>query len=313
MRSSMRPMGARQDAPRGPALRALQRVQQREPDDDLVPVVAQAHAVGPFVLLEVPGVAGQAVVAREDLLHVGVTDPLRPLQEAAVAGHGGEAHEGLQHVAVELRARVRQLAERALDGRVLHEGRRHVRHPVEPGRTAEQLGDREQAVLRVLGRAEETGRPELARLELEVAGDAVAGVGVFDLAAQHVAQAPVVQRAVGEEGGGHEVRIVVGAGVVRRVEVHGRGLSLDPGQVVGKEQRPFVGVGEPGLHHAARAAEDLLGAHAVLGGLLEERIRRRRPLHRAHRGARRPRGHRGAARRAPNRSSLLHRRPVTFG
>jgi hypothetical protein len=139
--------------------------------------------------------------------------PIRSAQarKRGSPGHGREPHERLQHVSVELGPGVGQLAERALDGRVFHEGRRHVRHPVEPGRAPEQLGDGEEAVLRVLRGAEEAGRPELARLELEVARDAVARVGVADLVAQHVAQAPVVERAIREERGGQEVRIVVGA------------------------------------------------------------------------------------------------------
>ena len=265
-----------------------------------------------LVLLEVPVVAGQVVVARGGLLDVRIPDALRPFQEPPVAGHGREAHEGLQHVAVELRARVGQLAERALDGRVLHERRRHVRHPIEPGRAAEELGDGEQAVLRVLRGAEKAGGAELARLQLEVARNAVPGVGVADLVSQHVAHASVVQRAVREERGGQEVRIVVRARVVRRVEVHGRLRPLHARQVVGKEQRARVRVGQPGVHHPPRAAEDLLGADAVLRGLLEEGIGRRRPLHRAHpvRGDH----HATEGERDDGRAhSLRHRRPMMFG
>ncbi len=90
-------------------------MEQGEADHDLVAVIAQPHPVGPFVLREVPGIAGQAVVRGQDLLDVGVADALGPFQEPAVAGHGREADQGLEHVAVQLGPGIGQKAEAARD------------------------------------------------------------------------------------------------------------------------------------------------------------------------------------------------------
>ena len=216
---------------------------------------------------EVPGVPGEAVVARQHLEDVRVAQPLRPFQEAALAGHGRQPHQRLQHVAVQLRALVGQGPEIARHRRALHEGRGHVGHAIEPRRAAEQLGDGEQPVLGVLGRPEQARRAELPGLQLEVGRDAVGRRRVADLVSQHVAHPSLVDGAVGEEGRGHEVRIVVGPGVVGRVEVaRAVGGASVAGKVVGQQQRALVGVREPGVHHPARTAEDLLHAVAVLGG-----------------------------------------------
>ena len=212
------------------------------------------------------------MVLREDLPHVGVADPLGPLEEAPVAGHRREAHERLERVAVQLGAGVGQRAEVARDRRVPHQVGRHVRHAVEPGRAAEQLGDRDEPVLGVLRGAEEARRAELARLEVEVGRDAVLRVRVADLVAQHLAQAALVERPVREPGGGHEVRVVVRPGVVRPVDVQALRPAGRPGEDVGQQERALVGVREPRVRHPARAPEDLLHADAVLGRPAEGRL-----------------------------------------
>ena len=100
MRSSICAIGARQVVARSPARSLSSASSSFEPDHDLVAVVAQAHAVGAFVLLEVPAVAGQAVVARQHLAHVGVADAGGRLEVPGVARHRREPDERLQHVAV---------------------------------------------------------------------------------------------------------------------------------------------------------------------------------------------------------------------
>ena len=207
------------------------------------------------------------MVLRQDLAHVGVADPARPLEVAGIPGHRREPDQALQRVAVELRAGVGQRAEVARDRRLPHQVGRHVGHPVEPGRAAEQLGDGEQAVLRVLGRPEQARRPEDAGLEVEVGRDAVLGVRVADLVAQHLAQAAFEYGPVGEPGRGHEVGVVVRAGVVGPVDVQALRPALEARQDVGQQQRSRVGVGQPRVQHPARAAEHLLDLDAVRLGL----------------------------------------------
>ena len=139
----------------------FQGIEQHQTDHDLVSMVAKTHAVRPFVTFEIPGVAGQAVIARHHLEQVGIADALSPLQVAPVVRHGGQPHQDLENVAVQLRPGTGQVAEIGGDRGMLHDGGRHIGHPMEPGRASQQFRDGQQTVFGVLGGAEQTQRPSV--------------------------------------------------------------------------------------------------------------------------------------------------------
>jgi hypothetical protein len=77
-----------------------------------------------------------------------------PLAIARIGGRGHQPRQHLQHVAVDFGSRAGQVAPARFYRRLLHYTSRHFTHAIEPRRAAEQFGDREQAVLGVLGGAE---------------------------------------------------------------------------------------------------------------------------------------------------------------
>ncbi len=189
----------------------LEREQQREPDDRLVAVIAEAETPIPGVGGEVPLHAGDAEVARQHLLYVSVPDAACPLEKSPVPCHRDKAHERLQVVAVKLGVRGGKLPEARRHGCLRHRVRREIDHAMEPGRASQVLGHADEAVLRVLAGAEEAGWARRAGREGQVAGDRRLGRREADFVSQHLEHPSFVQVGVGELRSQHEIRIEIGA------------------------------------------------------------------------------------------------------
>ena len=189
---------------------------------------------------EVPLHARHAEIAGQNLLDVRIADATRPLEEPAVAGHRDQTRERLQVVAVELGIRGRKLPEPCRHGRLRHGVHHEVDHAIEPRRAAQVLGDADQAVLGVLAGAEEAGRTEHAGRERQVAGDRRLRRREADFVAQHLHHPALVEVGIGELRGQDEIRIEIGAGVVRRVQPRAS-VRVES---IGEQQRSRIGMSQ---------------------------------------------------------------------
>ena len=222
--------------------------------------------------VEVPLAARYASVAGQDLFHVGVGNAARPRDESRVAGHRLQSDQGLQVVAVQLGIAGRQLAETGSHRSAVHRVRHHVGHAIEPGRAAEILGYREQSVLGIFTRSEQTRRTEYAGAHFQVGGNRLLNGGVANLVSQHLEQPALVQVGSGQLRGQDEIGIQVGARVVRRVQAGDgsvRQAHRTGADQIGQQQSPRVGVCQPGFQQPIHRCCSRIELPAVGACLLE--------------------------------------------
>ncbi len=219
-----------------------QQVSLRQATHDFVAVVGEAERrVQRLGGGDIPGVRRQKVGGGQHVQEVEIREGGDLLDVSRVARPPRQAGQGLQQVAVDLCGLRRDAPAPGPVGRLFHHGRSQAAHAMIPGRLAEQLGDRDQAVFHVLARAKhdlvevEFGLHEALAARQHVAGQ-TAGPGAVDhLLPQQIAQTALMQFRVGEPALQHEKRVEVG----RRVLDHPVGVREHPRQQARHGIGPF--------------------------------------------------------------------------
>ena len=208
-------------------------------------------------------------------------------RKRAVVGHRDETGERLQVVAVELGIRSGKHPEARRDGSLRHRVHGEVDHAIEPRRAAQVLGDADEAILRVLAGAKKAGGTELTGRERQVAGDRGLRRGVADFVAQHLQHPALVQVGVSELRGQDEIRIEIGAGVMRRVHP----LAPIRLETIREERGSGISMSEPRVQQPPCGGDGLLELHAIGAGTFEggRRGRHDRTLPASRRARRRAR------------------------
>ena len=136
-------------------------------------------------------------------------------------------------------------------------------HPFAPGAVAQPLGERQQAVLDVLGRAEQDP-PEIRLRVAETFLRKRVGVGqrpqprrALRLRAENVEHPAVEERPVRDRRRQHHERVVV------RRAVAGVPDALVAAEIARDQPRVRIGVLQPAVHIPPAAAESFIGRRAV--------------------------------------------------